>query len=186
MHFWGLHHGAPLFQGRLSQTACESRDGGWRRSGAGCTAARAETGGPIGTSEGNDSSRVDRLPQASQPRPNWQDPGKAETRWPLTARPGGFQLCPMRARLNRLAGSYLWKNGTGQNSGEGPCSGWGVANSMKTPGHEGRDRRMKRDCATCMFFDGDYPGLHRSEGGSEGVCRAVPPTVALYGGGLYT
>ena len=36
---------------------------------------------------------------------------------------------------------------------------------------------MKRDCATCMFFDGDYPGLHRT----EGVCRGVPPTVVLDG-----
>ena len=36
---------------------------------------------------------------------------------------------------------------------------------------------MKRDCATCMFFDGNYPGTLSS----EGVCRGVPPTVILVG-----
>ena len=45
------------FPGHLSQTASESRDGGWRRSGAGCRAAQVQTGGPISIAQGAIVSR---------------------------------------------------------------------------------------------------------------------------------
>ena len=36
---------------------------------------------------------------------------------------------------------------------------------------------MKKDCATCVFFDVDHPGTKSN----EGLCRALPPTVVLDG-----
>ena len=45
------------FPGHLSQTACASWDGGWRRSGAGCRAAQVQTGGPISIEQGTIVSR---------------------------------------------------------------------------------------------------------------------------------